>query len=105
MNRRDAKKIAETITRDQLLGMFEAAKFGVSDWSKVSDVNLFFSKGASWNRLYPVLISGRPLPLPAKTNMVHEFGDFLPTHLKPQKKQTTKPTVERLHEEPNFGVR
>ena len=106
MNRRDAKKIAEDITRAQLLEMFKSAKTGITDWTRVSDVNLFFTKGAAWNRFYPVLMSCRPLPKPSRTNMVHEFGDFLPDNLKPKKEPSTKkPHIEPLHEEPNFGVR
>lgn len=105
MNRIDARKIADTVTREELAAMLERAKHGVKDWREVSSVNPFFTKGKSWNIFYPVFKSGRHLVKPAITNMVHEFGDFLAEELKPKKTPIKKPDIEPLHEEPNFGVR
>jgi hypothetical protein len=105
VNRRDAKKIAETITRDQLGAMMMCAMNGVKDWSEVSSVNPYFTKGRSWNIFYPVFMSGRHLVKPSITNMVHEFGDFLPEDLKPKKPVKNLLNIEPLHEEPNFGAR
>ena len=51
MNKRDAKKVAQYITNEQLQEMFNAAKLGVKDWTKVSSVNKGMTKGTSWNIL------------------------------------------------------
>ena len=51
MNRIDARKIAETITNEQLQQMFETAKAKITDWTKVSSVNKGMTKGVSWNIL------------------------------------------------------
>ena len=51
MNRNNAKKIAQTITNEQLKDMFDNAKIGVKDWTKVSCVNKGMTKGVSWNIL------------------------------------------------------
>lgn len=106
MNRIDARKIAEDITREQLALMFKNAKSGITDWRKLSAVNPYRTKGSAWNIFYPAFMGGRRLARPAIINMVHEFGDFLPADLKPVKKpRSKKPQIEPLHEEPNFGVR
>lgn len=105
MNRRDARKIAEDVTSEQLSDMFKRAKLGVRDWSAVSSVNPYFTKGKSWNILYPVFMSGRRLVKPAVINMVHEFGDFLEESLKPVKPARRIFSVTPVHEEPNFEVR
>lgn len=47
MNRADSKKIAETITNEQLKDMFEKAKSSISDWTKVSNVNKGMTKDIS----------------------------------------------------------
>lgn len=101
MNKPQAKRIAETITRDQLALMFERAKTGVQDWRQTSAVNKAMSKGAAWNILYPCFVSGRKISQPAMTNMVWEFGDFLSADLKPAKKAKALPPSVH-HESPVF---
>lgn len=105
MNRADAKKIAETITRDQLGSMLERAKHGVENWKAMSSVNPHLTKGASWNILSPAFERGGRLSKPAITNMIHEFGDFLPEALKPKRLTAGNPAIDPWHEEPNFGGR
>lgn len=39
MKKSDAKRIAETVTSDQLAAMFDRAKVGVTDWEAASTVN------------------------------------------------------------------
>jgi hypothetical protein len=104
MNRIDAKRIAETVTREQLAAMLERAKTGVKDWAAVSSVNPHFTKGKSWNIFYPVFMSGRHLVKPAITNMVHEFGDFLDDDIKPRREPRQRPDIVPVHEEPRFEV-
>ena len=54
MNRPDAKKIAQYITNEQLQKMFDNAKVGIKDWTKVSIVNKGLTKGVAWNILAKV---------------------------------------------------
>ena len=100
MNRTDARKIAESITNEQLQTMFDTAKIKIIDWTKVSCVNKGMTKGVSWNILakdFDVNINHHIL---AKTNMIREFGEFLPDELKPKKKIKNK--IITVHQEPKF---
>ena len=100
MNRTDARKIAESITNEQIQEMFNQAKINITDWTKVSCVNKGMTKGVSWNILakdFDVKIKHHIL---AKTNMVREFGEFLPDDLKPKKKVKNK--IITIHQEPKF---
>jgi len=99
MNKPDAKKIAQKITNEQLLEMFNNAKIGIKDWKKVSVVNKGLSKGTAWNILakdFDVNINHHIL---GKINMVREFGEFLPEELKPEKK-TRKKYDNPIHQDP-----
>ena len=102
MNRINAKKIAKTITNEQLKEMFEAAKANIIDWTKVSNVNKGLTKGVSWNILAKDFDVNKSYHILAKINMVREFGEFLPGQLKPKKsnRPLNKPPV---HQEPDFG--
>jgi len=100
MNRQDSKKIAETITNEQILEMFNSAKENIKDWVKVSNVNKGMTKGTSWNILaknFDVTIKHHIL---AKINMIREFGEFLPEELKIKKQKRILPTP--IHQEPKF---
>ncbi len=101
MNRSAARKIAETITNEQIQQMFENAKAQISDWTKVSNVNKGMTKGVAWNILARNFDVNAKHHILAKCNMVWEFGDYLPDNLKPKKKAkgTGKPPV---HQEPKF---
>jgi hypothetical protein len=102
MNQSDAKKIAKTITFDQLSEMFETAKNNIKDWSEISNVNRCLTVGKVWNMLYPSLTLIVMRCPPALKNMIWEFGDYLPEELK-IKKPVKKPyTGKVLHEEPVF---
>lgn len=100
MNRSDAKKIAETITNQELSEMFTNAKANISNWTKVSNVNKGMSKGVAWNILASDFDVDKKYHNMAKVNMVREFGEFLPDHFKPAKK--TKPSINVVHQEPKF---
>ena len=101
MNRKIARKIAESITNEALKEMFENAKKSIKDWSKVSNVNKGMTKGTSWNILgkdFDVTVNYHIL---AKTNMVREFGEFLPAKYVPEKK--LKPPIKPpVHQDPQF---
>ena len=100
MNRTDAKKIAETITNEELGEMFATAKANINDWTKVSNVNKGMSKGVAWNILASDFDVDKKYHNMAKVNMVREFGEFLPDELKPTKK--TKPSINVVHQEPKL---
>lgn len=101
MNRSDAKKIAETITNEQLLQMFDSVKESVTDWTKTSNVNKGMTKGAAWNILAKDFDVSKKYHNLAKINMIREFGEYLPKQIKPvrDKCYSSKPP---MHQEPNF---
>lgn len=99
MNRTDAKKIAQTITNEQLLEMFNNAKLGIKDWTKVSSVNKGITKGTAWNILAKDFDVNKKHHILGKINMIREFGEFLPEELKPEKK-TRKKYTDLIHQEP-----
>lgn len=102
MNKNDAKEIAEDVSREQLAAMFDRAKCEVKDWRQVSNVNAGMTKGTAWNILYHGFIGGASHRM-AVTNMIREFGEFLPDKLKPARKPK-RAEITPHHEEPNFEV-
>ena len=101
MNRNDAKKIAVNITNEQLGDMLNAAKEGVTDWTKRSRINKGMTIGYSWNILAHDFDICRTYHNVIKTNMIWEFGDYLPNYLKPKKKEKRK-LIKPAHQEPKF---
>lgn len=107
MNKIDAKRLAETVTHEQLLAMFERAKTSITNWREPSKVNPSITLGAAWNIYYPCVVQSlRPIKLShVKTNMLWLFGDYLDESLKPDKKSNNrKPAVDVFHQEPIFEV-
>jgi hypothetical protein len=100
MNRTDAKKIAETISNQELFDMFEKAKVNVKDWTKKSNVNKGLTKGTSWNILGKDFNINFDYHILAKINMIREFGEYLPDNMKPVKKKPINTTL--YHQEPIF---
>lgn len=101
MNRYDARKIAEVITNEQLKVMLIAAKNNIKNWTKVSNVNKSFTIGLMWNILAADFDTEKEYHILAKTNMIREFGRFLPNNIKSQlkkRKQIQKP----VHQIPKF---
>lgn len=101
MNRKVAREIAETITNEQIKQMFDNAKAKTTDWTKRSSVNKGMTKGTAWNVLAKDFDLQIKYNILGKTNMVREFGEFLPDEIKPgkkEKRQFIKPT----HQEPQF---
>ncbi|MDA3614734.1 hypothetical protein [Polluticaenibacter yanchengensis] len=103
MNKYRAKIIAEKITNEQILEMFENAKNSISDWSQISAVNKGMTIGTSWNILAKDFDINVNYSMPAKTNMVWEFGKYLPDEqqLKQYPKMKNKPKTI-VHQEPKF---
>jgi hypothetical protein len=101
MNRIDAKKIAEIVTNEQLDEMFNVAKIGIKDWTKVSNVNKGMSKGSAWNILAKNFDVNIKHHIMAKINMIREFGEFLPEELKIKKKSKVS-QLRPFHQEPEF---
>lgn len=90
MNRTQAKKIAETITNKELRKMFLSAQSGIIDWEQRSKVNKGLTKATSFNILSNSLTEenlNKEIHILTKINMIQEFGEFLPKHLKPTKKE------------------
>ena len=101
MNRKDARDIAHTITNEQLKLMFDNAKVNVEDWTVVSICNKGFTKGVAWNILARNFKMNYNYHIVAKTNMIREFGKYLPDELKPLKKDK-KDIDLPVHQDPIF---
>lgn len=105
MNKPDAKRIAEDITREQLADMFRRAQASITDWRKPSPVNKSISLGKAWNILCSAFNSGHRLPYSVRINMVWTFGDHLDPALKPAPKPSLRPPrADFIHEDPVFEV-
>lgn len=102
MNRSDARKIAEIITNEELQEMFNTAKSKITNWEEVSRVNRGMTKGVSWNILTRDFNVNKSYHILAKTNMVREFGQFLPDRLKPSIKKKEWSDKPPIHQEPIF---
>jgi len=102
MNKKDARKIAETITNEELKEMFDCAKIGITDWTKVSNVNKGMTKGVSWNILAKDFDINKTHHILAKINMIREFGEFLPDQIKPKRDSKKLSGNPPIHQEPNF---
>lgn len=100
MNRSDAKKIAETITNNELWLMICAAKAKITNWRERSIVNKGLTKGAAWNVLAKDFTMDCKYHILAKINMVREFGEFLPDQRKPKKINKDLPAP--IHQDPIF---
>ena len=104
MNKSTAKQIAETITNEQLLVMFTNAKNSIKDWNKVSIVNKGMTKGTAWNILAKDFDINKTYHILAKTNMVREFGDYLPIKIEMSSLygNVTNNTFNPIHMDPDF---
>ena len=100
MNKTDAKKIASTITNQQLVDMLKSAKENIKDWTKRSSVNKSMTIGVSYN-IFNDVFKGQDMHVLAKKNMIWEFGDFLPEDLKIIKSKRKLPVPH--HQDPIFN--
>lgn len=101
MNRKTAREIAETISNEQIQQMFDKTKKEITDWTKTSLVNKGITKGAAWNILAKDFKLDSKHHILAKTNMVREFGEFLPDELKPNKREKRRFTLP-IHQDSCF---
>jgi hypothetical protein len=78
MNKREAQKIAQTVTNEQLQQMLNKAKEKITDWAKPSVVNESLTK----NDVYHIFADGFDVKKNYitiyKTNMIREFSEYLP---------------------------
>ena len=102
MNRNDARKLADIVTNEQLKQMFDNAKANIKDWTKVSSCNLGFTKGVAWNILAKDFDVTKPIHVLGKTNMIREFGEFLPGELKQKIARQKKSYGKPVHHDPIF---
>lgn len=103
MTKQESSIIAEKITNEEILEMFENAKQSITDWNVVSKCNRGLSKGCAWNILAEDFDVNKKYHIMAIKNMVREFGEYLPNHLKPVKKVKAK--VSFVHHEPRFKLK
>ncbi len=103
MNKSDARKIAETITNIQLQEMFNSAKNNIIDWNVVSDVNKSITKGFGWNILAKDFDINTKYHILSKTNMIREFGDYLPEELKIKHNKKSCNNIKPIHQNPIFN--
>lgn len=97
MRRHEARKIAEGVSVEDLKQMFLNAQNGIKDWTKVSRVNKGLTKGTAFNILSKCGIDEKTHIL-AKTNIVWEFGEWLPNYRKEVK--TKSQSAEPTHQNP-----
>jgi hypothetical protein len=97
MDRNEARKLAETVSNEEIAQMFLNAQKSITDWTKVSGVNKGLTKGTSFNILSKEGVSKHIL---GRTNQIWEFGEFLPNYQRPVKQK--KPTITPTHQEPKF---
>lgn len=102
MNRKDSKQIAETITNEEILVMLSRAKDRIKDWTQTSRINKNMTIGTAWNILTRDFNVENNIPNLHKVNLIREFGDYLPTHLK-IKKETNISEVIITHQIPNLN--
>ena len=100
MNRNEARKIAETVSSEDLKQTFLNAQNSIKDWKQVSAVNKGLSKGIAFNIFTKGGFITADSHILAKTNAVREFGEFLPNYEKVIKEK--KSEVKCLHEDPIF---
>lgn len=101
MNRQEAKEIAEKVSLEDLKQMFLNAQKSIKDWSQPSIVNIGLSKGIGFNILSAGIEkhkSADDIHILAKTNMVREFGEYLPNYERKQK--PVKSHITPSHQEP-----
>jgi hypothetical protein len=106
MNRHEAKKLAETVTLEDLKSMFRNAQEKVTDWTRTSRVN----KGATIGTTYNILAfepnryaTIDEVGLIARKNMIWEFGEYLPGYEKAVAKSKSG-KITPLHQDPVFKL-
>ena len=107
MTRGYAKKLAESVTNQELREMFYNAQRSLTQWGgweKVSKVNKSITKATAFNILScgvdaDDFLEQKISPI-TKFNMIREFGEHLPNYQPEQTK--SKPNIKIIHHEPKF---
>lgn len=106
MNKYEAKRLAETVTLEDLKSMFRNAQENITDWTRTSRVN----KGATIGTTYNLLAfepnryaSIDEVGLIARKNMIWEFGEYLPGYEKAVAKSKAGKNVP-VHQAPVFKL-
>lgn len=97
MNRNEARKLAETVSNEEIEQMLLNAQKSIKDWTEISRVNKGLTKGTAFNILSKGGVANHIL---GRTNQIWEFGEFLPNYQKQVKEK--KPTRTPTHQEPKF---
>jgi len=101
MNKYEAKALVENVTNADLKQMFLNAQEQIKDWKEVSRVNKGLTKGAAFNIFTAMSFDDNHFIHDiAKTNMIWEFGEYLPNYQKIQKQKRAE--VIPSHQEPKF---
>lgn len=104
MDKYKSKYLAENVNNEQLKQMFSNAKNGITDWTEISTVNKSLTKGSAWNILAKDFNPSEYYSILIKTNMIREFGDFLPKGIISETSENIRknPNAHVFHEEPIF---
>lgn len=99
-NRYESKDLAEQVTDEDLVAMFENAKVKVTDWTVRSTLNKGMTKGAAYNILKLVSAKSHKVGI---SNAIREFGEYLPEPILALIKRKGKPILPKAyHEDPKF---
>jgi len=100
MQRCEARRLAETCKEEELIGMLARARVEIVDWRKPSRINPSLSRGAVFNIFIACdLKTNGAAFLMAKTNMIAEFGEYLPGY-QPTKRRARRKADGLLHSDP-----
>jgi hypothetical protein len=103
MSRDEAKKLAETVSLEDLKQMFLNAQSQIKDWTTASRVNKGLSLGVTFNIFtagFEKYKSANEIFHIGRTNMIWAFGEYLPGYTKPVQK--TKSEIKVAHQEPKL---
>lgn len=106
MTKYEAKRLAETVTLEDLKSMFRNAQENITDWTRTSRVN----KGATIGMTYNILAFAEDhyasideVGLIARKNMIWEFGEYLPGYEKAVAKSKAGKNIP-VHQAPVFKL-
>lgn len=105
INKKQAQRIARVVSNQDLLVMLNRAQADITDcidWQQPSIVNKGCTKGAAWNILAADFHVDKDYHVLAKTNMLREFGFWLPNKCSYDMSIKTKPKKGLIHQEPKL---
>lgn len=100
MNRKEAKQIALTISKTQMIEMFLTAQKEIKDWTQAAIVNKGMSKGMAFNIFTSDIENCDKWIWIGRYNAIREFGDYIPGYVKPGKEK--KKSYIPIHQDPIF---